>query len=222
MKITYTRKESGYDQIDVYPTEEKANEYLEKCKEACEISAREAKKINNNCLYHYKDSQGFWCYTIWKTRAAIKAATTERKYIVEYGLPSGPFNYLKIFDTLKEAIEFTKHQNYCKVVSQEYSDLSFGKRKVVFESPLPKNKKIVIFEGIDSCNRPVFIEKQGSVRWGAVSKLFAEGSKESKVLRTVTERDLSYFGTEFDCEPQSSTPGENLIIERQEKETVLN
>jgi hypothetical protein len=62
------------EQIDIFPTEEKAREYLAKS-DARVITEQEAKKLNPDCLYHYLDRQGHWCYTIAKTRATIKTLT---------------------------------------------------------------------------------------------------------------------------------------------------
>jgi len=60
-------------QIDVFPCQEKAREYLSKEPLASEVTEKEAVKLNNDCLYHYQDKQGNWCYALYKTRAAIKA-----------------------------------------------------------------------------------------------------------------------------------------------------
>lgn len=73
MTITLTKKYRP--QIDVFPCPEKARAYLEREPLAQEVTAKEAVKLNSSCLYHYQDKAGNWCYSIYKTRAAIKAAS---------------------------------------------------------------------------------------------------------------------------------------------------
>jgi len=67
----------------------------------------------------------------------------------------------------------------------------------------------VMFEGIDSWNRPVFRalrdgkgDTRTKSRYGATGKLFPYGESEKVVLEQVTEEDLCYFGSKFDCEPE--------------------
>jgi len=59
----------------------------------------------------------------------------------------------------------------------------------------------VRFEGIDDFNRPIFKSIQFRNRFGSVNKLFDYGATEEEVLKTITEADLCYFGTSFNCEP---------------------
>lgn len=72
----------------------------------------------------------------------------------------------------------------------------------------------VMFVGIDSWNRPVFksLDKQKHF-YGSVHTLFDYEAKEEEVLAKITEDDLCYFGSRFDCEPYGSAV-DNLVIER--------
>lgn len=70
------------------------------------------------------------------------------------------------------------------------------------------------FFGIDRFNRPVFksLDKNRTF-YGSVHKLFSYGDTEEEVLKQITEDDLCYFGSQFDCEPYG-TPVDNLKIVR--------
>ena len=59
------------------------------------------------------------------------------------------------------------------------------------------------FFAIDSWNRPVFKSESGQF-YGATDKLFEDGTTEEKVLETVTEEDITWFGLHFDCEPMGN------------------
>jgi hypothetical protein len=61
----------------------------------------------------------------------------------------------------------------------------------------------IIFEGIDSFNRPVFKEKCGNARFGSVTELFRFESKKFGVSAyfSAHPETLEYFGTRFGCEP---------------------
>jgi hypothetical protein len=69
-------------------------------------------------------------------------------------------------------------------------------------------KTKVMYEGIDSWNRPVFRElreKTGDTkpknRYGSLDILFPYGESEEEVLKKVEAGHLCYFGNHFDCEP---------------------
>ena len=57
----------------------------------------------------------------------------------------------------------------------------------------------VKFFGIDDWNRPVF--KSEYEFYGALNKLFDGQATEKEVLEKVTDEDLVWFGSEFNCEP---------------------
>ena len=64
-----------------------------------------------------------------------------------------------------------------------------------------QEKRELKFEKIDDWNRPVFKDKYGN-RFGSVDKLFGWDVSKEEVLRKVTEKDITYFGTKFNCEPE--------------------
>ena len=64
--------------------------------------------------------------------------------------------------------------------------------------------KKVIFYGIDSWNRPIFKAVGEKKFFGSTDKLFGYSAKIEEVLKEVTNKDLLYFGDEFDCEPCGS------------------
>lgn len=70
----------------------------------------------------------------------------------------------------------------------------------------------VRFKGVDSRNRPIFVDKLNN-HYGSTDKLFDYDATESKVLETITESDLTFFGRKFDCEPMGD-PVDNIIIVR--------
>lgn len=88
------------------------------------------------------------------------------------------------------------------------------KESETFEATKPKMKKIdITFEGIDSWNRPVFVDLKTKKRYGSVDRLFSYDATEDDVLAKITPFDLCYFGNRFDCEPMGS-PAEGLNIVR--------
>ncbi len=70
----------------------------------------------------------------------------------------------------------------------------------------------VKFKGIDSWNRPIFVDKLKN-HYGSTDKLFSYTDTEEFVLEQVTEKDLTFFGRKFDCEPMGD-PVDNIIIVR--------
>jgi len=75
----------------------------------------------------------------------------------------------------------------------------------------------IIFEGIDSWNRPVFKAVESNERFGSVDLLFGYADTEETVLTKITEKDLLYFGNTFDCEPMGYEAGNIEIIEKENK-----
>lgn len=70
----------------------------------------------------------------------------------------------------------------------------------------------VEFIGIDSFNRPIFKGDDGRF-YGSTNKLFGYADTEEKILKYISEEDLTFFGYAFDCEPMGS-PVENIKISR--------
>ena len=71
---------------------------------------------------------------------------------------------------------------------------------------------LVKFFGIDDWNRPVF--KSKNEFYGSLNKLFDGQTTEEEVLEKVTEEDLVWFGSEFNCEPMGTKPQLLLEIDR--------
>jgi hypothetical protein len=67
----------------------------------------------------------------------------------------------------------------------------------------------VVFECVDYWNRPIFKSVSTDDRFGSTDNLVRD-VEEAK--ERVTERDLSYFGSHFDCEPMGTTPSGPLRI----------
>jgi hypothetical protein len=74
------------------------------------------------------------------------------------------------------------------------------------------SKKIVRFVGIDSWGRPVFKQDDARNFYGATDILFSDEADGDEVLKTLTEADLTYFGSRFGCEPMGS-PCDDIRIE---------
>ena len=73
------------------------------------------------------------------------------------------------------------------------------------------NKEYIKFVGIDSFNRPIF-RGYGRNHFGSTDILFSYDATEKEVLEKVTEKNLTYFGSKFDCEPMGDDAG-NIKIE---------
>ena len=81
-------------------------------------------------------------------------------------------------------------------------------------------KTKVMYENIDSWNRPVFRElreKAGDTkpkrRFGCLGILFSYDESESEVLHQVDAKDLVYFGREFGCEPSGAPCDVEIVKE---------
>lgn len=74
-----------------------------------------------------------------------------------------------------------------------------------------KAVKEVRFLGIDGWNRPVF-QASDSEFYGATDILFDDYATEAEVLSKVSEKDLTYFGSRFGCEPMGSPSGNIKIV----------
>jgi len=78
------------------------------------------------------------------------------------------------------------------------------------------NIKIVRFYGIDSWNRPVFKCDGYKSFYGSTEILCDHFVDEWEVLKKVSEKDLTWFGNYFDCEPMGSDSGKIMIKRREE------
>jgi len=79
----------------------------------------------------------------------------------------------------------------------------------------------VMFEGVDSWNRPVFKSINNKNRFGSVDKLFSHDYTEANVLKEVTKADLCFFGTSFGCEPMGSPAGNIAIVTGKTEEAAI-
>lgn len=68
------------------------------------------------------------------------------------------------------------------------------------------------YVGIDGFNRPIF-RGDGHNHFGCCDILFSHYTTKEEVLSKVTEKDITYFGSYFDCEPMG-TSAPNIKIER--------
>ena len=59
----------------------------------------------------------------------------------------------------------------------------------------------VKFVGIDNWSRPIFKDIVSKRYYGSTDNLFYCEATELEVLEYVADKDLSYFGTSFGCEP---------------------
>lgn len=71
-----------------------------------------------------------------------------------------------------------------------------------FKGYLMKNN-IVKFVGVDSFNRPVFIDKYKNY-YGNADKLFRYSATKEEIKQEIENTDLRYFGGKFDCEPMNT------------------
>ena len=74
-------------------------------------------------------------------------------------------------------------------------------------------RRILVFEGIDDWNRPVFKDSL-NYRWGDVNNLFNWNATADEVLAKITVNDICYFGHSFNKgeDPNGATPDPNKII----------
>ncbi len=78
-------------------------------------------------------------------------------------------------------------------------------------STKPETIKIK-FEGIDSFHRVIFRQIDSNNRFGSCDKLY--DSREG--IKGITESDLLFFGTSFDCEPMGTPAGNVEIVQGEE------
>ncbi len=78
----------------------------------------------------------------------------------------------------------------------------------------------VMYENIDSWNRPVFRElrkkagdKKPRRRFGTMFALFPYGEPEAEVLKQIKSEHLVFFGSEFDCEPMGTSCDVEIVKE---------
>ena len=64
------------------------------------------------------------------------------------------------------------------------------------------------FEGIDFWERPIYKQIDSNNRFGSIDKL----CNTIEEIKAITESDLVFFGTSFDCEPWGDPPGNIKII----------
>jgi len=62
----------------------------------------------------------------------------------------------------------------------------------------------IVFEGIDSWNRPTFKSTTSKARYCCTDKLLDHGSTETEVLEQISEKDLVYKGNKFESEPMGT------------------
>jgi len=75
-------------------------------------------------------------------------------------------------------------------------------------------KERVKFAGIDGWNRPIFRSVDFPRNFfGSTDVLFALDAPAYEVLAKVSERDLTFFGNKFGCEPMG-TPAKGIEIIR--------
>jgi len=81
--------------------------------------------------------------------------------------------------------------------------------------------KKVIFEGIDSWNRPIFKDvsvtdgRKSCSRYSAVDILFDRDATAKEVLQQVGNDDLTYHGESFECEPWGSSCNVEIVVDHQ-------
>ncbi len=66
-----------------------------------------------------------------------------------------------------------------------------------------ENITTIQFVNIDDYNRPVFKDDKGNY-YGDTENLFPYEESESEVKKTVSEKNIVYFGRSFNCEPMGS------------------
>lgn len=106
--------------------------------------------------------------------------------------------------------EMYRAEEYIRKCNQDIVDI----RDLLKKSKDQKKKEEpVVFERIDSFNRPVFQSLLFSKNFfGSVDKLFDLGADEEEVLKQVTAEDLLFFGASFGCEPMGDQSTTKLRI----------
>ena len=69
------------------------------------------------------------------------------------------------------------------------------------------------FYGIDNFNRPIFKNIEKKQFYGSTDKLFNHNVDVNEVLKIVDEKDLTYFGKSFNCEPLGISINSEIEIE---------
>ena len=69
------------------------------------------------------------------------------------------------------------------------------------------------FYGIDNFNRPIFKNIEKKQFYGSTYKLFNHNANVTEVLKMVDEKDLTYFGERFNCEPLGIPINPDIKIE---------
>ena len=69
------------------------------------------------------------------------------------------------------------------------------------------------FYGIDNFNRPIFKNIEKKKFYGSTDKLFNHNADATEVLKIVDEKDLTYFGERFNCEPLGISINPDIKIE---------
>lgn len=77
-------------------------------------------------------------------------------------------------------------------------------------------KRVLIFEGIDDWNRPVFKDNLNN-RFGNTEILFDWDATEEDVLAVITEEHIQYFGGSFNCEPIGTPVKPDRILIQKKK-----
>lgn len=75
------------------------------------------------------------------------------------------------------------------------------------------------FWTIDDWNRPVFKSASGQL-YGSLDRLFKWGETEEKVLETVNENDITWFGFNIDDDPMGSPCCVRIITKDQNYENI--
>ena len=65
------------------------------------------------------------------------------------------------------------------------------------------------FEGVDDWGRPIFKQVDSKNRFGSTDKL----CYTEEEINSITEQDLTWFGTSFNCEPMGSPAGNIKIVD---------
>lgn len=81
---------------------------------------------------------------------------------------------------------------------------------------MSKQKTQVVFAGIDMWNRAVFRVPGRNLFYGSLDMLFAYGEEEDEVIKQLEGKQLYFFGTEFNCEPDGMPAGNIEIVRRDE------
>jgi len=76
-------------------------------------------------------------------------------------------------------------------------------------NPETPNVIEIKFEGVDDWGRPIFKQVNSKNRFGSTDKL----CYTEEEINSITEQDLTWFGTSFNCEPMGSLAGNIKIVD---------